>query len=287
MTNTEKPLFSVVTPNFNGVGYLPLCLRSVADQQGISGSVEHWVMDGGSTDGSVVWLEANHPPGYWQSEPDRGMYDAINKGLEICQGSIISYLNGDEQYLPGTLARVEKLFAERPDVDLVFGNALLIKPDGSYAASRRGYPPHWPLIGVSQLYVLSCTMFFRRRILEEGFRFNTAWRAVGDVDFVVSILRAGHRAVHDPQYYSTFTLTGENLGGGAKALQELLDFRRTMPGWVRAAALPLNAARLTLKLLQGGYGSDRGMTYAVYTGASPQKRTVFTINQTNHRWPTS
>ncbi len=287
MIHHNKPLFSVITPNFNGLSYLPFCLSSVRDQQGLSGPVEHRVIDGGSTDGSPGWLQQHHPQGYWLSEPDRGMYDAINKGLDRCQGAIISYLNGDEQYLPGTLARVEKLFAGNPEVDVVFGNALLIHPDGSYIASRRGYPPRWYFIGASQLYVLSCTMFFRRRILEAGFRFNKSWKAVGDLDFVVSLLRAGHRAIHDPCYYSAFTMTGDNLGGGAKALQELLDFRRTVPGWVRALAGPLNVARLALKLFHGGYGSDRNMTYAVYTPVSPGQRTTFTISRTHHHWPSS
>lgn len=287
MTPHENPLFSVITPNYNSLTYLPRCLRSVADQQGLSGTVEHWVMDGGSTDGSAAWLETHHPAGYWQSEPDQGMYDAINKGLDRCRGSIVAYLNGDEQYLPGTLARVEQVFARDPDLDMVFGNALLIRQDGSYLASRRGYPPHWYLIGVSQLYVLSCTMFFRRRLLEKGFRFNTTWKAVGDLDFVMSILRNGHRVQHDPHYYSAFTMTGENLGGGAKALQELLAFRRSMPTWVRVLALPLNVARLTLKLVHGGYGSDHGMTYEVYSGADFHERTRHVIGKTSHRWPSS
>lgn len=285
--NSPKPYFSIVTPNFNGMSYLPRCLRSVADQCGGDLAAEHWLIDGGSSDGSVAWLERNHQPGYWLSEADRGMYDAINKGLERSRGTIISYLNGDEQYLPGTLRRVRDFFDRRPDVDMIFGNALLVHPNGDYIASRRGYSPHWCLIGSSQLYVLSCTMFFRRRILEAGFRFNPDWKAVGDIDFVVRVLRAGYKARHIPCFLSAFTMTGDNLGGGAKALEELLNFRRTMPGWVRALAFPLNAARLTLKLVNGGYGSDRGMRYAVYADNEHRERSEKVVTRTNHRWPTS
>lgn len=285
MPKINNPLFSIITPTYNGLNYLPFCTRSVSDQKELAGPLEHWVMDGGSTDGSTDWLQQNHPSGYWLSEQDQGMYDAINKGLDRCQGSIISYLNCDEQYLPGTLAHVAAFFENHPECDILFGDALLIRPDGSYLASRRGYPPRWYFMGASQLYVLSCTMFFRRSVIKNGLRFNPEWRAVGDLDFVLRTIAAGFKLKHQPRYTSAFVMTGENLGGGAIALEELMSIRQAMPSWVRRLRFPLNVARLGLKLISGAYGSDRGRTYAVYTGLNPTARTTFTIERTQHGWP--
>ena len=86
--------FSIVTPSFDMHSYLKLCARSVEDQQGPS--TEHIVVDGGSRDGTVEWLR-EHPELNSVSEPDQGMYDAINKGLSMAKCALIGQLNCDEQ----------------------------------------------------------------------------------------------------------------------------------------------------------------------------------------------
>src|SRR5205809_81991 len=92
-----KPRVSVITPSFNMLEFLKRCHRSVADQ-GVH--LEHIVMDGGSSDGTAEWL-AGSDVSLWQSASDAGMYDAVNKGLQLASGDILAYLNCDEQYLPG------------------------------------------------------------------------------------------------------------------------------------------------------------------------------------------
>lgn len=281
-----KPLFSIITPNFNSLDFLRQCKRSVADQQVPRGTIEHWIIDGGSNDGTPAWLAENHPAGYWLSEPDNGMYDAINKGLHRAQGDLVAYLNADEQYLPGTLCHVADYFEDHPECDILFGDALLIRPDGSYMASRRGYPPRWSFLGSSHLYVLSCTMFLRRRVFAEyGLQFDPSWRTVGDLDFVLRALRAGFKLKYSPRYTSAFVITGDNLGGGTMALAELMRIRQTMPCWVRLCKVPLNIARVGVKILYGGYQSDRGRAYDVYSGQNATTRTTFTIERTKYGWP--
>src|SRR4051794_30732105 len=151
------PDFSVVTPSFNMLNYLRRCHASVADQ---GAKVEHIIVDALSADGTADWL-AEQKDATAIVEGDRGMYDAVNKGLRRSRGGIVSYLNCDEQYLPNALRTVREYFSAHPAIDVVFGDALLIKPDGSLLAYRKGYPPRWPYIVASHLYVLSCTMFMR------------------------------------------------------------------------------------------------------------------------------
>src|SRR5271170_6218687 len=95
----QKPSISIVTPSYNMLEFLKLCSASVKDQDI---PVEHIVMDGGSSDGTKEWLK-NNPSIIGVSKKDSGMYNALNKAIDMAEASIIGHLNCDEQYLPGTL----------------------------------------------------------------------------------------------------------------------------------------------------------------------------------------
>src|SRR5262245_17911524 len=117
----ELPLISIVTPSFNQAAFLEETLRSVTAQE--YPRVEHIVIDGGSTDGSVDILR-RHAAGLraWVSEKDRGQSHAINKGFAIASGDVLTWLNSDDTLLPGALRAVGETFARRADVDLVYGD---------------------------------------------------------------------------------------------------------------------------------------------------------------------
>src|SRR5882757_1252682 len=126
--------FSIITPSFRNSNWLKLCIASVADQQTVD--VEHIVQDACSDDGTQEWLAAD-PRVRAFFEKDAGMYDAINRGLRRAGGDILAYLNCDEQYLPGALARVAEFFAQHPEIDVLFGDALLVDRRGAPLSYRR------------------------------------------------------------------------------------------------------------------------------------------------------
>ena len=86
------------------------------------------MIDGGSTDGTVEMLARNlcDERFRWLSEPDDGMYSAVNKGLRMASGSIVAYLNADDVFLPWSVAAAVDFLESRPDVDLVYGDAVNI-----------------------------------------------------------------------------------------------------------------------------------------------------------------
>lgn len=272
---------SVITPSYNMLHYLERCAASVADQEG--GKFEHIVIDGVSTDGSREWLAKQ---GHIQSisEKDEGMYDAINKGLKLAKGSILAYLNCDEQYLPGTLAFIKDYFTRNPQVDMIFGDLLLIRPDGSLVAYRKGYQPRWFYILTSHLYVLSCTMFFRRRILEEGLFFDRGYRAVGDAEFVIRVLRSGFNAKHVKHYFAVFTMTGKNLSIDLEAIQERKRLSATAPFYIKFNKWLLNGTRLMEKFFSGAYFQEKPLEYAVYVEGMNHQRKTFCVNKASFRW---
>ena len=122
------PSFTIVTPCLNGAATLSSTLESVRDQ-GYGGEVEHVVVDGGSTDGTLDIL-ASAPDVRYVSEPDRGLSDAVNKGIRMARNDVVGWLNADDVYLPGALGRVGKALAERPDALWATGPCLIIDADG-------------------------------------------------------------------------------------------------------------------------------------------------------------
>jgi hypothetical protein len=198
----------------------------------------------------------------------------------------VAYLNCDEQYLPGTLQAVRSVFADHPEVDFVFGDALLIRPDASLIACRKAYPLRWPYVLAAHLYALSCTMFFRDRVISGGCHFDSTLRAVADADFVVKLLRSGHNGFHLRRYLAAFTLTGHNLSGEDTARRELLEMLSGAPAWVRRTRGALNLLRWAEKCLAGAYHQWGPVTYSVYEDHESRERRTVVAQRPGVLWPT-
>jgi len=273
--------FSIITPSYNMLDYLKRCAASVRDQEGVD--FEHIVIDGGSTDGTAAWLGRNSQIKSI-GEKDNGMYDAINKGLRMAGGDIAAYLNCDEQYLPGTLAFVKEFFAKNPEVDIIFGDTLLIKPDGSLIAFRKGYRPRWFYIAASHLYLQSCSMFFRRKIIDDGFFFDARFRVIGDEEFVVRLLRKGYRARHVGRFLGAFAMTGKNLSVDERAVEETQMAAAQLPGSIRRFKWIINGVRFAEKFLSGAYFLAKPLTYEIYTAENQTRRQAFVVKKASFKW---
>lgn len=157
------PLVSVLTPSYNQARWLPDNLRSVASQS--YERIEHVVMDGGSTDGSVQILAAASPGVVWDSRPDHGQSDAINRAFARSSGEIIGWLNSDDAYYrSNVVSNAVEVFRERPDVGVVYGHAALVNGDGMLLHVL--WTPRFSST-VLRAYNLICqpTVFVRRSIL--------------------------------------------------------------------------------------------------------------------------
>jgi glycosyltransferase involved in cell wall biosynthesis len=162
MAVTET-LVSVLTPSYNQGRWLADNLRSVAAQS--HGAIEHVVMDGGSTDGSLEILASASPAVVWESAPDKGQSDAINKAFSRSTGEIIGWLNSDDAYFSrDVVARAVQVFLDHPDVGVVYGHAALVNAEGT-VLHVIWTPPFAP--SLLRAYNLICqpTVFVRRSVI--------------------------------------------------------------------------------------------------------------------------
>lgn len=286
---SAAPSFSVVTPSFGQLSWLELCIASVADQQG-AGSVEHIVCDAGS-EGIEFFLQQmhhRHPdrPDYrlrFEVGPDRGMYDAINKGLHQARGEFCSYLNCDEQLLPGALAAVRGHFGEPAAGDVVFGDAIVVDADGRALCYWRPYVPTLRHLSGATLNTLSCGTFFRRSVVEAGHVFDPDRKVIGDLLWIRGLLTAGRPMRCVPVPLAAFTFLGDNLGASSAAREEFQSSRVTAGALSRVLGRCVHGTR---KLLSGAY-LQRRVTYDLFTRSEPLRRRRFHADRLGWTWPSA
>ena len=269
---------SIITPSFRNAEWLKLCIASVADQRNVE--VEHIVQDSCSDDGTQEWLAKDLRVRAF-IEKDAGMYDAINRGLRRANGDILGYLNCDEQYLPGTLARVAAFFQAHPDVEVVFGDAVLIDADGKPLSYRRVVPPERNHVRWVHLNTLTCATFFRRELLSRGFYFDPQWKAIGDAVWVDRLLAEGVKVAVLPELLSAFAFTGSNLGASARANEEARawqgkDWRQRLAPWYSLVH--------RLHNWRGGAYRPHALEIDLYAPSSPQERRHFS-GTVGYGWP--
>ncbi|MDB6029267.1 MAG: hypothetical protein JWM68_5490 [Verrucomicrobiales bacterium] len=127
------PSISIVTPSFNQAPFLAETIESVLGQN--YPNLEYVIIDGGSTDGSVEIIRKYEKHlAYWVSEPDRGQYDAINKGFARTKGDIMAWINSDDKHTPWTLRVASEIFAQFQTVEWLTTNYPLFAGEQGIAA---------------------------------------------------------------------------------------------------------------------------------------------------------
>jgi glycosyltransferase involved in cell wall biosynthesis len=270
---------SVVTPSYNQLEYLRLCAASVADQTGVE--VEHIVQDAGTPGDPPAWIRDLKQLRFF-AEKDAGMYDAINRGLERATGEICAYLNCDEQYLPGALAKVANFFAAQPEVDVLFGDVVLIDANGEPLSYRRVILPTRRHVRLVHLNTATCATFFRRRLLEQGHYFNTKWKVIGDAVWMDGLLEKKARMAVMREPLSVFTFTGENLGESPRSVSEANEWRNGLR-FSCCGRLAESVRHRLRKLLAGAY-FPRRTAIDVFTLELPRQRQHHQA-RVGFRWP--
>jgi glycosyltransferase involved in cell wall biosynthesis len=229
-TLDESPLVSIITPSFNQAAFLPATLRSVAEQS--YEAIEHIVLDGGSTDGSVDVIRnwaASHPI-IWQSQPDDGQADAIRRGAEMATGAIVAWLNSDDVYLDeSVIADVVERFHD--GAQIVTGGGWYLDEVGRRVERVPVYPDRVDHATLKRVdWVLQPATFVRRELfmscpIDTSLHFAFDWDLfirLSAKATLTPIMRelAGYRR-HG---------TGKTVSGGSRRQRELLAVTRRYQG---------------------------------------------------------
>lgn len=191
----DRPLVSIVTPTLDQGQFIEHTLRSVRAQT--YPNVEHVVVDGGSTDATLPLLRAAGDAGQirWISEPDGGLYDAVNKGVGLTTGEIVAYLNSDDALLPWAVETAVAAFDTHPELDLVFGDGVKVDDDTGEQRLRL-FPPFDRVRLAHYESLMQPAVFVRRRLLDRIGGFDAGMRYVADLDAWLRASAAGARIAH-------------------------------------------------------------------------------------------
>lgn len=184
------PKITLVTPVFNSARYLEATFRSVLSQG--YPNLEYIVVDGGSTDGSVAiigkYASQLHS---WVSEPDRGMYDAINKGFARSSGDLMGWISATDMLHAGSLFVVGSVFQTFPQVEWITGRPTGFNDDGlavEFLKLRQW--SRMPFLAGANRYIQQESTFWRRSLWERaGSRVDDSRRSASDFELWVRFFR--------------------------------------------------------------------------------------------------
>lgn len=245
MTARDLPLVSIVTPSFNQGRWIEEAIRSVLDQD--YPRLEYLVMDGGSRDGTLEVLRRYEGRLAWTSGPDGGQAQALRTGFARTRGDILAWLNADDAYRPGSIARAVAAFAAHPEAGMVFGNAEFMDAGGrplGPAAQVMSFADARCLLQLGDC-VVQPAAFFRRAAYEAVGGLDAGLYWTMDYDLWLRLAQHGP-AVHLDETLARVrcTPTTKTASGGWKRLAEIEQVARHhggdgLPAWfaLEAAAM--------------------------------------------------
>ena len=256
MAPVTLPSITILTPCLNAVGTLEECLGSVR-QQGYP-KLEHVVVDGGSTDGSLALLEAAEELRFI-SEPDQGRADAVNKGVPMSTGEVIGFLNADDRYERGALWQVGEAFARDAEAMWVTGYCRIIGRNGSeirepitryknFLLRHFSFPLY-----LTQNFVSDPATFVRRSALDEVGLLDGHYRISHDYDLWLRVARRWDPIILE-RYLASFRMVEGTLSmtGFERQFREHADCARRWGGGHRGAvALNVVISRAIVAIYQG------------------------------------
>ena len=281
--------FTIVTPSLGQLEYLECCIASVADQEGVS--IEHIVQDGGTANfnefAETMSKRSPDRPNYRRvmiSEPDSGMYDAINKGLKKGSGRICAYLNCDEQYLAGALAKVLNEFKKQAGTEILYGGFLVVDEKGELVTTQRPVKLFWQHVATSHLPNFTCATFFRREMMErEKAYFDVQYRACADAVWTIERLKRGTKMGLMADFIGVFVEQETNQGVKKEGLAEADAIRCRLHPCVRSTAFLWKLMHRLRKLFEGKYFPKR-VSYDIFKKGEVGKRQHYPARWVSPFW---
>ncbi|MGQ1946489.1 glycosyltransferase family 2 protein [Geofilum sp. OHC36d9] len=189
---------SLITVSYNCLNELMLTAKSVASQS--ADNLEYIVVDGGSSDGTAEWLkDGNTGVTKWVSEPDHGIYEAMNKGLAMATGDVVGFLHANDTFADANILKEIRAFFFNHEADFLYADLEYVTNEAapkvvrywksgvfSMNKLRQGWMPPHP------------TVYFKRELLVRFGDFDTSYRISADYEWMLRVLTAGVKVVYMP-----------------------------------------------------------------------------------------
>jgi len=219
----QQPLISIITPSYNRAWIIQKCINCIRRQT--YPNIEHIVIDGGSNDGTVELLQQNET-GHnfrWISEPDAGMYDAINKGMKLATGEIVAYLNTDDFYFPYAVELAVRKFQEDATIDLVYSDWVTYYEESDFLEILPFL--NYTKYDMARFGVLpQPTVFMRRKIFAQLGYFDTSYKLLADNEFFTRVFMADLHVEKIQEFLAGQVVhKGNLLAGNERAVRQALD----------------------------------------------------------------
>jgi glycosyltransferase involved in cell wall biosynthesis len=207
------PDISVLMPSYNYGRFLRDAIDSVLAQTGPT--IELIVQDGESTDDTIEILESYGDRIKWESGRDENQSDALNKALARARGRWIAWLNVDEFYLPGALAKLYGL-TRRSNTDLIYGDAVFVDEAGKVLRLLPQHPFRKLVLEQYGTFISTCAMVFRKDSVPPQ-PFDTSLGRVMDWDLFLQVQRRGGNFEYVPYPVAAFRIHDEQITAGAQS----------------------------------------------------------------------
>ena len=240
---------SIITICFNSETTIAACLESVAGQT--YANIEHIVIDGASPDKTLEIVKSFPSVSKCISEPDTGIYDALNKGIQVATGEVIGFLHSNDLLAsPNTIAEIANLFNTRQNINGVYGDLVYFStPDlnkvvrnwrsKTYRQNDIKYgwmPPH-------------PTLFLKKEVYQKYGLFDISYKIAGDYDFMLRVMRDKEiYIIYLPEVITKMKMGGVSTGNLhqliAKSKEDIRALRNNRIAWPYFVLLAKNIRKL-------------------------------------------
>ncbi|MCD8740873.1 glycosyltransferase [Mucilaginibacter roseus] len=221
-----NPPLSIITVVYNNVRDIERTMLSVLGQT--YANIEYIIIDGASTDGTLAIIHKYQDRiARLVSEKDKGIYDAMNKGLVLASGDYVLFMNsGDELYDAGTVGAV---FASVPDADIYYGETEMINADGKSLGQRRHKAPekfNWRSFKYG-MSVSHQAIYIRRSLTKP---YDSRYELSADIDWILHAARQAKKIVNIKRYVAKYLVGGMSKQKHRQSLVERFNIMREYYG---------------------------------------------------------
>jgi len=230
-----NPLVSIVIPSFNQANFIEQAILSIITQS--YNNVECIVIDAASKDGTIEILNKYSNKIHWISEPDKGESDGINKGILMCHGEIYGRVNSDDMLASGAVKKVAENFLLHPEVDVVYGDCVLIDENGNSYRSRSFKVIHEftfrKMLRIWYGILPAPAVFMKKSVLDDIGVQDLSLNHAADYDLWCRIAQKGYRFKYLAEVLAMFRVHAEQKSNLIKKHHsEILRVTKKYGSWI-------------------------------------------------------